>query len=113
MANLKVNAEVWNKVFKEDQARIATFVKSIGLLEEKDNILPEPSSLDPQVLSATHTALGIHDAIEKFMCEIGCDAMGTTLKAACLALTDPDPNGIEVCLTVAELSIQGCKEGCP
>ena len=49
MANIKVNAKVWNKVFKEDQAQIATLVKTIGFLEEKDSILPEPSSLDPHL----------------------------------------------------------------
>lgn len=102
MADMKLNAQEWTALSKDDQSKIAQVLRTSGLLGEHDNIVADSNIPATAVLGGGIKASGI-------FCKIGCDIAEAAAVAACGTLSGP---AAAVCIAAAHAAGELCRSKC-
>ena len=100
MPDIKINAALWKRLSREEQADIEERLRASNLLGTAERVVGSDTSIPPEVDLA---ALG--DA-----CKIACEAAAAAGKVACFKLVVPWK--IAACLAAVEEARKLCRKAC-
>jgi hypothetical protein len=103
MSELKLNANDWNALPKEDQAQIVKLLQKTGLLKPGDILKPDPTA------AASRGAALSPEAVGGMFCKPLCDIGEAAAVALCAALPPP---ANAVCIAAAHAGGELCRKNC-
>lgn len=106
MADVKINAQQWNSVSKEEQQRIENALRETGALKAGDRIV---GAEDVPPFTADTELAPMWNPI-KDVCKVACDSAAAAAVAWCTANTAGV--GLAACVAAAEAARQVCRDRC-
>ncbi len=101
MGDIKVNAQAWSGIAKEQQDKIQEILQKNRLLLAGDRIAPDPTAQAPEA--------GVAMDAEAGLCTLLCTVAETAAIAACAALPGP---ANAVCIAAAKAAGEFCRSKC-
>ncbi|CAG9235873.1 conserved hypothetical protein [Paraburkholderia tropica] len=111
MAELKVPAEIWDKLDEFHKGKIEGILLATGSLRAGDTISSDSTvPHKPDKVRAFDLDVPILGDIGKGICQAGCAAAGASAAAACATITDGIASA--ACYAAAAAATEECKKHC-